>query len=574
MIPKEKIEEVLDRASIVQVISEYVPLKKRGQNYLGICPFHSEKSPSFTVSEEKKIFHCFGCNASGNAVTFYMKKEGVPFPEAVRALAKRYGITIEEAKKGAPEARDFLMQALRSALDYFMEELNGPQAKVAREYLKKRGYEGDIIKRFGIGYAPDKWDGLVVFLKRRGISPDDAVKAGLAVQKEKGCFDRFRNRVMFPITDVKGRVIGFGGRALGDQEPKYLNSPETPVFRKGEVLYGLFQARQGIIKEGKAIVVEGYFDLIALHKAGFTNSIATMGTALTPEHLRILKGYGATVYALFDSDEAGKNAAVRGLPLFLNEEMPCRAVILPEGKDPDEFLARKGPEGMKEAIEKAEPLMEFFLKELKRKTDLKTPEGKRKYLDGALPYLKKVKNVAEQGHYVTFLASLLGVRADSIYDLVKGDEEQAKKGVRESAGRKGTSLAELTVLRVVITRPDLYGDRVKEAIELFADAGLREAGRIIASRIRQGKPVGPAALMEEFNDEALKGMMAGLLFKDGEGFMEEPERMLEDSLKSVLNRGKIKPATRDIIKQLEDMGRTEVADEMKKRVEIAKGKKD
>lgn len=574
MIPKEKIEEVLDRASIVQVISEYVPLKKRGQNYLGICPFHSEKSPSFTVSEEKKIFHCFGCNASGNAVTFYMKKEGVPFPEAVRALAKRYGITIEEAKKGAPEARDFLMQALRSALDYFMEELNGPQARGAREYLKKRGYEGDIIKRFGIGYAPDKWDGLVVFLKRRGISPDDAVKAGLAVQKEKGCFDRFRNRVMFPITDVKGRVIGFGGRALGDQEPKYLNSPETTVFRKGEVLYGLFQARQGIIKEGKAIVVEGYFDLIALHKAGFTNSIATMGTALTPEHLRILKGYGATVYALFDSDEAGKNAAVRGLPLFLNEEMPCRAVILPEGKDPDEFLARKGPEGMKEAIEKAEPLMEFFLKELKRKTDLKTPEGKRKYLDGALPYLKKVKNVAEQGHYVTFLASLLGVRADSIYDLVKGDEEQAKKGVREAAGRKGTSLAELTVLRVVITRPDLYGDHVKEAIELFADAGLREAGRIIASRIRQGKPVGPAALMEEFNDEALKGMMAGLLFKDGEGFMEEPERMLEDSLKSVLNRGKIKPATRDIIKQLEDMGRTEVADEMKKRVEIAKGKKD
>ncbi|MBE7415901.1 MAG: DNA primase, partial [Deltaproteobacteria bacterium] len=337
-IPKDKIEEIRERASIVQVVSEYVPLTKRGANHLGLCPFHSEKTPSFTVSEEKKIFYCFGCNATGNVITFLMKKEGLAFPDAVRSLAARYGITISESvRPGAPDKREAVYSALKAASEYFLAELRTSEGARAREYLKGRGLTGELAKSFMIGFAPDRWDGLTGHLKRKGVDTDAALSAGLIVKREKstGHYDRFRGRVVFPITDTRGRIIGFGGRTMDDKvQPKYLNSPESPVFRKGETLFGLSQAREAIQKEGSVIVVEGYFDLVALVKHGFNNSVATMGTALTAEHVRLLKGYTASIYCLFDADEAGKKAAIRGLDLFLNEDVACRAVLLDKGKDP------------------------------------------------------------------------------------------------------------------------------------------------------------------------------------------------------------------------------------------------
>lgn len=568
-IPKEKIEEVRERVSIVQVINEYVPLTKRGHNHVGLCPFHSEKSPSFTVNEEKKIFYCFGCNATGNVITFLMKKDGLAFPEAVRALASRYGITINESKRDAPDEREQIYSALKAASEYFSGMLRASAGDPAKEYLKGRGLTGELAKRFHIGFAPNKWDGLFTFLKKKGIGVDAACKAGLLVKKDKGpgYYDRFRNRVIFPITDVRGRIIGFGGRALDEKSlPKYLNSPESPVFKKGETLFGLAQAKEAVSKEGYVLVVEGYFDLVALHRHGFLNSVATMGTALTTDHIRTLKGYTSSIYALFDSDEAGKNAALRGLNLFLNEDISCRAVLLNQGKDPDEFLQLAGPDALREAIVDAPTLMEFYLGSLRAKLNMSAPEGKKKYFEDALSYLSKIGNLAERGHYATIVASTLGIGVDSVYDAIKGANNPG--GLKVKSGFQARSLPELTLLRVIMKHPELFNPEVEAAFEAFTDDELKAAARAVAGLCREGVAMSGPALLERVEGEVLKGRMAELLFREMDGFVEEPARMVQDSLKSIMNRGKIKTSTQDMIKLLEQMGKSDIAIELKKRIEV------
>lgn len=567
-IPKEKIDEVRERANIVQVISEYLPLTKRGQNHLGLCPFHSEKTPSFTVSETKGIYYCFGCNSTGNVITFLMKRDGMSFPDAVRSLAKRYGVNIPEVQRSGPDPRDLVYQALRASMEYFLRELKGPGGDEAREYIKRRGFEGEIAQRFNLGYAPDVWEGLSGFLRKKGVAPDAALSSGVVIKKEKGVYDRFRGRVVFPITDVRGRIVGFGGRSINGKDPKYLNSPESQVFRKGETLYGFYQAKQQMASAG-AIFVEGYFDLLALHKHGFTNAVATMGTALTKEHLRLVKAYTNTVYALFDSDAAGRNASIRALNIAIDEEMDLRSVTLKGGKDPDEFLVKFGAEAMKEAIAKAEPLMEFFLKDLSGSLDLKTPAGKRKYLDAAVPMLSRIRNVAERGHYAAFVAAVLNIPQESVYEALKIPQGNAEKSVRramEAVDSKGARLSELTVLKVVSRHPELMSDAVTVAVESFSDPVLKKAGSIIAGSISQSKPLDASSLMDEADDEPTRTLIAGLLIKDDDGFIEDPARMLEDSLKRVMNRGNIKETTRRMIERLEETGRTEVASDIRKRM--------
>jgi len=567
-IPKEKIEEVRERASIVQVINEYVPLTKRGHNHVGLCPFHSEKSPSFTVNEEKKIFYCFGCNETGNVITFLMKKDGLAFPEAVRALASRYGITIKESRSEAPDEREQVYAALKAASEYFTGMLRASEGDPAKEYLKGRGLTGELAKRFHIGFAPNRWDGLFAFLKKRGIGIDAACKAGLLVKKDKGpgYYDRFRNRVIFPITDVRGRIIGFGGRALDEKSlPKYLNSPESPVFKKGETLFGLAQAKEAVSKEGFVLVVEGYFDLVAMHRHGFLNSVATMGTALTTDHIRILKGYTSSIYALFDSDDAGKKAALRGLNLFLNEDISCRAVLLDQGKDPDEFLQLAGPDALREAIVDAPTLMEFYLGTLRSRLNMSAPEGKKKYFEDALSYLSKIGNLAERGHYATIVASTLGIGVDSVYDAIKGANKPG--GLKVKSGFQARSLPELTLLRVIMKHPELFSPEVEVAFEAFTDDELKAAARAVAGLCREGLGISGPALLERVEGEALKGAMAELLFREMDGFVEEPARMVQDSLKSILNRGKIKRTTQDMISLLEQMGKSDIAVELKKRIE-------
>ncbi len=570
MIPKDKIEEVKDRTNIVQVISEYLPLKKRGANHLGLCPFHSEKTPSFTVNEQKGIYYCFGCNSTGNAISFIMKKEGVEFIDAVRTLAQRAGISIEEKRTGPPDEREVMYGALKTAAEYFTSQLAGPSGAEAREYLKKRGFDGEILSRFGLGWAPNGWDGLVNWLRGKKIPLDAAEKAGLVGRKEERFYDRFRARVMFPITDVRGRVTGFGGRCLDDSVPKYLNSPETPVFKKGETLYGLFQAKPELIKGASAIVVEGYFDLMAMHKNGFTSAVATMGTALTPAHLRTLKGYTGLVYALFDSDAAGRNAAIRSLDMFLAEDLSCRAVVLSGVKDPDEFLGRNGPDALREAIAKAESLMEFYLKDLASSEDIKGPEGKKRYFDSAKKHLSMVKNEAEKGHYAKVVSGILGIGEAYVAQGLKGGGD-LRFEVKPEAPVKATSkrpapIHETVVLKVIISHPELLSERAATAVGEFTDPDLREAGMLAIQLIKAAGAVDSQALIEGITDERARARIAGLLLRSDEGFIEDPARMLEDCLKRVLKKGRLKECTMDFIESFED---ADVAIEIRKRFEAS-----
>ncbi len=563
MIPKEKIEEVKERTSIVSVISEYVPLKQRGRNFVGLCPFHSEKTPSFSVSEEKKIYYCFGCNATGNVISFVMEKDGLDFPEAVRMLAKRSGVVITEEKPGVKKETDAVSNALKAAEEYFVKSLASGAGAAARDYLKKRGFGGGVVEGFRLGFSPDTWEGLTGRLKSLDIPLDAAEKAGLVIKKERGHYDRFRGRLIFPITDVRGRVVGFGGRVLGAGEPKYLNSPETVFFKKGETLYGLFQAKQAIMKEGYAIVVEGYFDAIAMHKSGFTNTVATMGTALTAGHLQTLKGYATSVYALFDSDAAGVNAAIRSLGLFLDEGFFCRAITLPTGKDPDEFLGIEGADGpgkMRKAVAEAEPLMEFFLKHAIKGVDIKTPEGKARYLDNVMPYLLKVKNVAERGHYAAFAASILGIPASLIYDELgrTAGPIGAPAARRAAVAHAHGHLEETAILRVILKHPEYLDERVEAAFDAFNDPVLKEAGQKAAAILKAGE-LDVSTLLDGLSGPEVKSRVAGLIVNDPDGFLEDPKRMLEDSLKRVLNRGKLKEHTEARIKRLIAEGRGDIA---------------
>ncbi len=567
MIPREKIEEVRERVSIVEVVSGYVPLTKRGQNHVGLCPFHSEKTPSFTVNEDKKLFHCFGCQASGNVVTFLMRHEGMEFPEAIRTLARRYNITIVEEKRAGKGAWELVTGVNSAAADFFTGELKAPGGVKARSYLEKRGFSltGEIAESFRLGYAPDRWDALTGYLKAKGFDLAFAEKAGLVLKKQRGgYYDRFRGRIVFPITDARGNVVAFGGRTIVGAEPKYLNSPESPVFKKADTLFGMYQAKQNITKQGSALVVEGYFDLMAMHRDGFTNAVATMGTALTEGHIARLRGYAGCVYTLFDSDEAGKKAALRGLRLFLNEDVPSRVVLLPQGTDPDEFLGKSGPDAMKRLLKESTALMDFYLEELSNRFDLQTARGKAEYLDEVIEYLAMIKNVAERGHYSSHVATALGIEVKALYDVLNTESKQTDRAsFLRTAIPAGTSrLAESTILRVILKHPELLTNEVLDCLGRFQDTFLKRVAKAVGATSGGGR-FEPSDVVDSAEDEEVKSWIAGELLKQDDGFIESPEKMLEDCIEKVLNAGKPRETTRRLIKRLEESGLGEVAREIK-----------
>ncbi len=582
MIPKDKIDEVRERTSIVRLIGEYVPLRKRGANYVGLCPFHSEKTPSFSVNEEKKIFHCFGCHETGSAITFLMKKDGMTFPDAVRELASRCGVTITQERSAGRSRKDSLYAVNMAAKDYFVKMLHAKEGRQARAYLEKRGYsDRAFLEAFGLGYAPAGWSGLLRYLERAGYRGSLAEKAGLVSRGERGYYDRFRERLIFPITDIRDRVIGFGGRALGERGPKYLNSPETELFRKGETLFGLSQARASIKERGFAIVVEGYFDLLAMHAAGFTNTVATLGTALTAGHARILRGYAGSVYTLFDADEAGVKASLRSLDIFLEEEIRCSVVTLAGAKDPDEFLKEHGPGEMKKAVDEAVPVMEFFLKSLESAHDIGTAEGKAAFFGRAIEYVSRIGNMAERDHYASYVASVLQMRSSSVYEALRTRGRGARGGAgrsqagavppaprpRSIASLRGRPLVEFTVLKVIVNHPNYYSPDVRSAVAAFGDEGMKKAGEIICGHMDKAGTLRVDELAEALHGAGVEGFIKTGLLAGDDGFIDEPEKMLKDSLKKILKRGKLKEATEDMLGRLEEAGRAELAMTIKKRIE-------
>jgi len=410
VIPEDVVTEILQRTDIVELIGAYLPLKAAGRTHKALCPFHTEKTPSFVVNPERQIFHCFGCGEGGDAITFLVKHERLTFPEAARFLAERAGVAIPASRGGGgsspADGRLTLLEVQRQALEHFRENLRGSEASAAREYLAGRGITSELIERFQLGYALPRWDGLLQALKKRG-HPDKVLEAaGLILQRQKGSghYDRFRNRLMIPIWDVSGKVVGFGGRALESSEVKYLNSPETATYRKGTHLYGLNLAARAIRERKQAIVVEGYFDAIMLHAHGFDHAVATLGTALTTDQARLLGRYVSTVVLLFDPDPAGIGAARRNLEHLINVDLDWRIVLLPEGLDPDAFLRAHGASAFAIALDGAQDLVEFFLDHRVSGLDMADPIQQARAVDTLVEVLSTIDNPIRREGYVRRVA--------------------------------------------------------------------------------------------------------------------------------------------------------------------------
>ncbi|MCF8118081.1 MAG: DNA primase [Desulfarculaceae bacterium] len=416
-IPEHKIDEVRQAANIAEVIGRRVKLIAAGKTLKGLCPFHGDTDPSFIVNRERGTWHCFGCGEGGNVFTFLMKDEGVSFPEAVKELAARYGVTLPErkrtpAQKRQDEHRARLLRVMELAGNFFIQQLAAPSGEPARRYLgQDRGLKPQVIQEFGLGWVPEAWEGLRRFLGSKGVPEELAIESGLLVPRDKGdgCYDRFRGRVIFPIADVAGRLVSFGGRVLGGGEPKYLNGPETLLFKKSATLYNLERARPFMRKKDRALVVEGYFDVITLAAMGFGETVAPMGTALTPQQVRRLKGQASRLVLVFDGDEAGRRAARRSLPICLAEGVQPEVMILPTGEDPDSFAREQGPEGMEKAIAGAGSLIEAVIDDIIGQGDLASPEGKSKIVAEAGGVIKQISDPVTAWLYLGRLAARLGL---------------------------------------------------------------------------------------------------------------------------------------------------------------------
>jgi DNA primase len=364
VIPEEKIAEIRAACRISEFISPHISLKRRGRSLMGLCPFHNEKSPSFSVNDDNGFYHCFGCNESGNVFKFLMQVENISFPESVRKVAERYGITVPETDDPRARQRASLYDVNASAARYFRRcLLETPAGKPILEYLSERGIGDDACEEFTIGAASTSGDGLVRWFAREGVDSAAAVTLGLLGSRGNGLFDRFRGRLMFPIRDGQGRVIGFGGRVVGDANgPKYLNSPESEVYRKSRALYGIYEARKAMRDCDELLLVEGYLDVVALHQSGVCNVVATCGTALTPDQARAMRRHASEVVTLFDADTAGGAAAARSFPIFIEAGIWSRAALLPDGEDPDSFVRSQGADALREKVRRAAPLAEVYAK--------------------------------------------------------------------------------------------------------------------------------------------------------------------------------------------------------------------
>ncbi|MFM7658074.1 MAG: DNA primase [Burkholderiaceae bacterium] len=484
MIPQSFLQDLLNRVDIVEVVGRYVQLKKGGANYLGLCPFHNEKSPSFTVSPTKQFFHCFGCGANGSAIGFMMEFSGMSFIEAVKDLAQSVGMTVHEQEDRLPPAQRAALQAKSLALsevmsracDYYRQQLRA--APNAIDYLKRRGLTGEIAAKFWMGYAPDAWDSL------RQIFPDYEdpvlVEAGMVIDKsndEDGTrkrYDRFRDRVMFPIRNAKGQVIGFGGRVLDQGEPKYLNSPETPLFQKGNELYGLFEARQAIREKGHVLVTEGYMDVVALAQFGVAQVVATLGTACTGVHVQKLLRHTDQVVFSFDGDAAGRRAARRALEASLPHATDSRTLkflFLPIEHDPDSYIRAHGTEAFEQLIREATPLSQFLMAIVTEEQDLLTAEGRARAQFDAKPLLQAMPASALRLQVLRQLAQITDSTVpelETLFDLSTPARNKFLKSAPRAVRRKPPVELERKVLRMLLAHPELAHDLDQDAMHILS----------------------------------------------------------------------------------------------------------
>lgn len=513
--PDEVVEEVRLKNDIVDVVSGYVKLQKKGSSYFGLCPFHNEKSPSFSVSRDKQMYYCFGCGAGGNVFTFIMEYENYSFVEALKFLAERAGVELpeqeysKEAKRRADE-KAVLLEINKLAAKYYYAQLKAPQGKTAYEYLKGRQLGDDTITAFGLGYSNKYSDDLYRYLKTKGYTDDILFKAGLISFDERhGPYDKFWNRVMFPIMDANNRVIGFGGRVMGDAKPKYLNSPETPVFDKSRNLYGLHRARTS--RKPYFLLCEGYMDVISLHQAGFSNAVASLGTALTPGHASLIKRYVKEVYLTYDSDEAGTKAALRAMPILKDVGITARIIRMEPYKDPDEFIKHLGAEAFEERIHKARNGFMFGLEVLERDYDLTTPEGKTDFMKEAAKRLTQFDEEIERSNYIEAVAKTYHVGFEELRKLVlkmavqtglaKQVERPKRLDGKSREKEDGHVKSQKILLTWLIEDEDIF-NQIRRYItpDDFTGELYKKVAALLYEQY-EGQDVNPARIMNHFTDE-------------------------------------------------------------------------
>lgn len=513
--PEELIEEVRTRNDIVEVISGYVRLQKKGSNYFGLCPFHNEKSPSFSVSPGKQMYYCFGCGAGGNVITFLMEYENQTFPEAVRTLAQRAGIALPEADdskeaRQADSRRAKLLEINKEAAKYFYYQLRTERGSVGMEYLRKRELSDETMNHFGLGYANKYSNDLIQYLKSKGYSEDLIRDAGLCnVDEKHGMYDKFWNRVMFPIQDINHRVIGFGGRVMGDGKPKYLNSPETEIFDKSRNLYGLNFARTS--RKGNVILCEGYMDVIAMHQAGFTQAVASLGTAFTSGQASLLRRYANEILLSYDSDGAGVNAALRAIGILKEAGMIGRVINLEPYKDPDEFIKALGGEEFQKRLDHAENSFFFELRQLQKNYDLSDPEQKTAFHREIARKLCTFSEEVERENYIEAVAQKYHISFENLRRLVGTYAAQTglaqsvirpKSGVqKKNTAAEGIKNSQKLLLTWLVEQPQLYRQISKYISPKDFTEGLYEkvADRLF-EELEQGN-INPASIISMFEEE-------------------------------------------------------------------------
>lgn len=555
----EIIEEVRSRNDIVDVISAYVKLQKKGSSYFGLCPFHNEKSPSFSVSRQKQMYYCFGCGAGGNVFTFLMEYENYSFVEALRYLADRAGVDLpeqeySEAERRRADEKAVLLEIHKRAAQFYYVQLKSSQGEQAMAYLRGRQLGDDTIKAFGLGYSSKFSNTLYQFLKSKGYADDMLAKSGLITMDEKhGPHDKFWNRVMFPIMDANNRVIGFGGRVMGDAKPKYLNSPETLIFDKSRNLYGLNRART--TRKSYFLLCEGYMDVISLHQAGFTNAVASLGTALTAGHASLIKRYVQEVYLTYDSDDAGTRAALRALPILKDAGITAKIIRMEPYKDPDEFIKNLGAEAFEERIEKARNGFMFSLEILEKDYDLKSPEGKTGFLNEAARRLGRFEEEIERNNYIEAVAEKYHTGYEELRRLVgkmavreglaKPVQRSKTAGVKEK--EDGIRKSQKILLTWLVSDEKIFG-QIKDYIspEDFSDGIYRKAAGLLFQQYHDGE-INPARIMNYFTDEEEHREVAALFHTRIEELTSEreKEKALMETVLRIKNHS-IETATRNL----------------------------
>jgi len=541
-IPEEIIEDIKTRANIVEIVSEYVSLKKTGRNFVGLCPFHKEKSPSFTVNPEKQIFYCFGCGEGGNVVTFIMKTNEMTYPEAIRHLAARLGIVIPTrrvttSEKRSASEREKLNRINTMAAEHFSKNFASARGKVARDYMTKRGMDETIIKEFRVGHSPDEWRNLKDYYERNGVPLALVEKAGLIIGKDNGqYYDRFRGRLIFPIVDLNGNVIAFGGRVLGEGEPKYLNSPESPVYSKGKTLYGLYQTKDDIRKRDFAIIVEGYFDLLSLWGSGIRNVIATLGTALTKNQIELVRRFTRNIVILFDPDEGGRSAVERSLQLFLEEKIHAKVVVLPDGNDPADFVMKYGKEALEDSIANATSMVDYYIERIIGGRG--TLEENIDSIGGSISFIANIADPIERNLFIKRVSEKLGVdqgllKTEVARALKKSGRVSKAKDPRRS-DTTSVDVVELSLIYLMCEYPEKIPRVIDEkTIDYFVSSELRALGQALIGSFEKDSGRGISDLVNNMDHGIVKEKLMKMMVEEqpfDEGVID---RVFDDTLKKI-----------------------------------------